>query len=59
MNSTRMIMKERSKERRKLNENEMEEIQVDVETICLKQYHVIQEGRMCDKRRKGSDKRSE
>ena len=45
MNSTRMIMKERSKEGRKLNENEMEEIQVDVETICLKQYHVIQEGR--------------
>ena len=42
-------MKERSdgrgEEGRKLNGNEMERIQVDVETICPKQYHVIQEGR--------------
>ena len=49
MKSIRMIMEERSdgrsEEGGKLNENETEGIQVDVETTCLKQYHVIQEGR--------------
>ena len=45
----RMITKERSdgrsEEGRKLSENEQEMIQVDEERVCLKQYHVIQEGR--------------